>query len=236
MSIFYNRQKSYALLFDGVDDYVKITKNRIINQIGNGDFTLSAMVYALESEQQAYHPQIMSNRQREGTGFLFGFHGKWRESKNKIPFVQYSNTNWIHYPNQPNLLDNQWHHFVARKQWNNITYFADGKQIGAFTSSRIENYSISSENPLLIGWDSVNPSATHFKGKIDELSIWNWALSDAEIRSGMLKSIRGRKPGLIGYWSFNEGSGNVVKDCSGNGNHGTIFGAMWTTGWLSESW
>ncbi|WP_413166521.1 LamG domain-containing protein [Capilliphycus salinus ALCB114379] len=233
MSIFFIRKKSFALLFDGVDDYVEIKNNRIINQIGSGDFTLSAIVYALESEQKL-HPQILSNRQREGTGFLFGFHGRWRGSQNKIPFVQYNNTNWIDYQNQPNLLNNQWHHFVARKYQNNITYFADGKKIASFTSSRIVNYNISSRHPLLIGWDSVNPSATHFKGKIDEVSIWNRALSNAEIQSGMLKSIRGRKPGLISYWSFEEGSGNIVRDYSGNGNHGMIFGAVWTTGWLSE--
>ena len=27
---------------------------------------------------------------------------------------------------------------------------------------------------------------------------------------------------LVGYWKFNEGSGNTVKDYSGNDNHGTF--------------
>ena len=35
---------------------------------------------------------------------------------------------------------------------------------------------------------------------------------------------------LRGFWAFNEGSGNVVHDSSGNGNTGTIHGASWTTG------
>ena len=29
---------------------------------------------------------------------------------------------------------------------------------------------------------------------------------------------------LQGYWNFNEGSGNILNDLSGNGNHGTIHG------------
>lgn len=39
--------------------------------------------------------------------------------------------------------------------------------------------------------------------------------------------------GLVGYWSFNEGSGTVATDFSGRGNHGTLVGdARWTGGKL----
>ena len=37
-------------------------------------------------------------------------------------------------------------------------------------------------------------------------------------------------PGLVGWWSFDEGSGTVAGDSSGNGNTGTIYGATWVTG------
>ncbi|MDY7002906.1 MAG: LamG domain-containing protein [Cyanobacteriota bacterium] len=222
------KQRNYALYFDGVDDYIQVKNTNVINQIGTGDFTFSVQVFALESEQ-VLHPQIMSNRLTERIGFLFGFHGRWRGSENKIPYVQLDRINWIDYPYPPNLLNGQWHHFIARKQGNKVTYFANGKLVASLTNSRIGNYNIASEQPLLIGWDKVNSSQTHFKGKIDELSIWNRALSDAEIESNMLDSLQGNEPGLISYWSFNEGSGNLVKDKSGNDNHGTIFGAVWTT-------
>jgi hypothetical protein len=36
-------------------------------------------------------------------------------------------------------------------------------------------------------------------------------------------------PGLVAAYGFNEGSGTVVTDVSGNGNNGTISGATWTT-------
>ena len=35
--------------------------------------------------------------------------------------------------------------------------------------------------------------------------------------------------GLMAAYGFNEGSGTVVSDVSGNGNNGTISGATWTT-------
>jgi hypothetical protein len=33
---------------------------------------------------------------------------------------------------------------------------------------------------------------------------------------------------LIGYWRFDEGSGAIAYDSSGNGNHATVYGATWT--------
>jgi len=35
---------------------------------------------------------------------------------------------------------------------------------------------------------------------------------------------------LMGYWSFNEGSGTIARDISGKENHGTIHGGTWTNG------
>jgi hypothetical protein len=35
--------------------------------------------------------------------------------------------------------------------------------------------------------------------------------------------------GLVAAYSFDEGSGTVVQDLSGNANHGTVSGATWTT-------
>jgi len=33
--------------------------------------------------------------------------------------------------------------------------------------------------------------------------------------------------GLVAYWNFDEGSGNVLHDVSGNGNDEVIYGAIW---------
>lgn len=36
--------------------------------------------------------------------------------------------------------------------------------------------------------------------------------------------------GLVGWWKFNEGTGNILHDSSGNGNDGKIYGATWIKG------
>jgi hypothetical protein len=40
---------------------------------------------------------------------------------------------------------------------------------------------------------------------------------------------------LVGYWKFDEGSGNIAHDYSGSGNDGTIYGATWTDGRVGKA-
>ncbi|MBT4947290.1 MAG: LamG domain-containing protein, partial [Candidatus Marinimicrobia bacterium] len=69
-----------------------------------------------------------------------------------------------------------------------------------------------------------------FDGNIDEISIWTTALTQEEIQSYMTTSLAGNETGLVGYWNFNEGEGSTLTDLSGNENHGTIVGAIWSEG------
>ena len=88
--------------------------------------------------------------------------------------------------------------------------------------------------------NTTNPSTTKkFYGKMDEVVIWNDALSAAEItalynsgnpltatsNSGNYTSAANVK----GYWRFGENTGTKVHDLSGGGNHGTISGATYVS-------
>jgi hypothetical protein len=41
--------------------------------------------------------------------------------------------------------------------------------------------------------------------------------------------------GLLARWKFDEGSSSTAKDSSGNGNDGTIYGAVWTSGKIGHA-
>ena len=72
----------------------------------------------------------------------------------------------------------------------------------------------------------INYQMTHyFGGYIDDVSIWDFALSQDEIQSYMSCPPTGQEDGLVGYWNFNEGYGDTIYDISGSGNHGVIYGA-----------
>ena len=58
-------------------------------------------------------------------------------------------------------------------------------------------------------------------------------LIGAFILSGVYYSLNAKgeeKKGLVGYWSFDEGKGNIAKDSSKNDNDGKIIGAEWVDG------
>ena len=67
----------------------------------------------------------------------------------------------------------------------------------------------------------------YFSGNINDVTIWNLALTQQEIQSYMTTPPAGSETGLVGYWNFNEGTGTTLTDQTSNGNNGTIYGATW---------
>jgi gliding motility-associated-like protein len=59
---------------------------------------------------------------------------------------------------------------------------------------------------------------------MDELRLWNRSLSADEIRAQMCRKLDGNEPGLIGYWDFDDTSGNTLIDKSPNHFDGLLMG------------
>jgi len=54
-------------------------------------------------------------------------------------------------------------------------------------------------------------------GYYDEIRLWNYARSAAQIQSTWDTTLTGNEPGLVGYWNFNSGSGNDSTAYDNNG-------------------
>jgi hypothetical protein len=65
----------------------------------------------------------------------------------------------------------------------------------------------------------------YFKGEVSEFRIWNRALSDAEVLTSAKRDPGGVGP--VGEWKFDEGSGTMAHDSSGNNGQAVIRGATW---------
>lgn len=76
-----------------------------------------------------------------------------------------------------------------------------------------------STSPVLIGSGHFGQ---YWGGLIDEVRIWNIARTQAQIQAAMNSRLVGDEPGLMGYWPFDEGGGQVAGDASGNGNNGQL--------------
>ena len=70
---------------------------------------------------------------------------------------------------------------------------------------------------------------------ISNCIFWNNTDADLDGCQARYSWVQDTKPqpleGLISRWAFDEGSGTIAHDSVGN-NHGTIYGAQWTTGIL----
>src|SRR5262245_28500637 len=124
---------------------------------------------------------------------------------------------------------NRWSHVAVTYDGTALRLFENSTQV----SSRAITGSIRrTADPLWIG--GSHPYGEYFRGLIDEVRVYDRALSPSEIRAEMSTPIRSaritRAPGLVGAYGFDGGSQTVAADASGKGNAGAITGASFTTG------
>jgi hypothetical protein len=80
-------------------------------------------------------------------------------------------------------------------------------------------------------------ASDYFNGTLDEFRVYNRALSESEIQRiyklTQPKMLAPSNNGLVGYWSFEEGTGTNVGDMSGQGNSCTLGAGMVQSDWIN---
>ena len=153
---------------------------------------------------------------------------------------------------------NVWYHVAG-------VYNASAQTLDIYVNGVLDNGTLSGTIPASQINSAVNVNigrrsgGFYFNGVIDDVRIYNRALSQAEIQADMntpvgtptptptatpstlhatprllrQRLLQHRPPpppvGLVAAYNFNEGSGTTVTDASGNGITGNIIGATWTT-------
>ena len=70
----------------------------------------------------------------------------------------------------------------------------------------------------------------NWEGTVDDLRIWNRALSGPEIVAGMTGTLTGSEPNLVGWWKFDEGYGDQAADWSPSNHIATLVnGPTWVS-------
>jgi hypothetical protein len=218
-----NNSTGKALSFDGSSDYVNLPASAI-----GGAITVEAWVYAKDSHR--YWQRIIDfGNGRINNNIVLGWYG----SSGQMFMENYQGSSTIKLITNEIFPENKWTHVAAVTDSNGNACIYWNGQIKA--SGNIYPVVNTIRYNQYIGKSNWVPPDADFYGLFDEVQIWNKARTQAEIQADMNRQLTGNESGLVGYWNFNEGSGNIVTDSTNNHNNGTVYGATWTTGIVPTS-
>ena len=241
-----------SLSFDGSDDYVEIAANNVLNP--TGDYTVAAW-FKQEGENSNEvaginndYQSIITSRSVSGKT-VHGYMMYLRSSTNALEYWKGTNDNSSFVKNETTSLSTWkangggdpgtpgWNYYVIRFNGSNQTdLFLDGALIKSITSELTMNLQNTSR-PVRIGAGNTNSTPKYwFNGKIDDVAIWDEALTDAEIsalynggETLYAKENYGdysSKDNLVAYYTMDSdnGAGTTLTDDEGN-NDGSFEGA-----------
>jgi hypothetical protein len=114
---------------------------------------------------------------------------------------------------------NTWYHLAGTYDGKLMTAFVNGEEVG---SQRLTGPITIDDSDLMIGkGDPKYSMGEYFQGDLGEIRIWNVARSPEDLQAAMKKRLTGKEPGLVAYWTFDDGT---ARDFSTNGNNGVLDG------------
>lgn len=170
---FNNPNKAYS--FNGTSNFIKVNQSSTL-EFGTGDFTVCSWIQTTSSRGE----RVVSKGECFSTGWVLGH-------TNKILIqLQYRPSSVLIYPtsNNSNYNNGNWHFILLKRQSGTIYIYGDGVLDGN-TVSFPYNLTNTSEY-MTIGRTRESGGAcdnAFHSGKIDDVRIYNRALSDNEIQT-----------------------------------------------------
>jgi hypothetical protein len=215
-------QNSHSLNFNGQSDYIEVTD-------------ASAMI--ANSDQISIMGWVYPRNTNSGWPDFDGFFGFRNELDADFYLLQLDNykvegrlrislNDYFSVVTAPNSISTEtWYHLALVYDGTNLIVYINGIEAGSTSASgQITNVSV----PLKVGRLVFQTTNFDLDGQADEVGLWSVALTAEQIQNYMYADLTGEE-GLVGYWNFNEGSGDTANDASGNDNDGLIYGANWST-------
>ncbi len=175
---------------------------------GSGDYALPSSNLNLNSNTVTLTAWVKRNgAQNDFAGIVFASGGNTNAGIN-IDATHQLRYHWNGdgWPFNSNLIvpNNEWAHVALVITPSNATLYLNGVGATNNAANAIEQF----DTPLAIGSQTSFFGARDFKGQIDEVTIWNTALTQNQIRELMhLTPNPAAQPNLVAYYQFNELSG-----------------------------
>lgn len=190
--------------FDGVDDYITANNQSFITK--NGTYTFSAWIYQEgpgSGQTQTIFQNSLGSSDRNGMSI----------GADNIRFGFYNGSTWS--GASGGISRNVWTHVEGVNNAGSLNLYING----VLQTGTNVPYMADTIDYLFIGKASISGDPHFwdpFKGRIDDIRIFNYARTPAQIAWDYNKG----KP--VAEWRFDECQGGTVHDESGNVNNGTI--------------
>lgn len=230
----YATDPNYALQFDGNTDWVKIN-NKESDIFGNSNWTstksISVWVKPLGPAQ------VCEGSMPSGCKLIVGDRPRfWGIYRGVITIGQYAGLDRIWVWNQDvDTMDvipiiytpGEWIHITLVHANGQLHAYRYGYLAGSRTSGNsigLDDENLPNITEFHIGGGITNAEKVFlFRGVIDEVRVYNRALTGEEIRADLFRELTPTfEPALKAYYRMSNGSGLVLTDDSGNEHHGTL--------------
>ena len=210
-------QTNYSAIFDGVDDSILVNHNNSLN-FGTGDFSIELWFKSAELIESS----ASVIRKKNGSRY---FEIIPSSGNNGFPVFVFGNGATVYHAYGAAQIDNdQWNHLAAVKSGNFIKLCVNGV-VSDSTNLPSQAY-VDNDAAIIMG--AIFESESQSINLLDEVRFWNRALMIEEIENIMATELYGDEQGLVSYWNFNEGEGNLINDLTINSNNGQIYGSDWS--------
>jgi len=230
---------NYALYFDGENDVVKV--GNVVTDYDLLEFwTLEAWIKP-DGIQNRFQPNILGFPWRHPNLELCGNSSNSDCHNLLMPLTQLREISGKYFTiAAKNELDPKdedgWYHIAGSWNNNTLTLLVNGeiqRQINPYDNGFKDNFKCQfphCEEGLQIGGYRIKVengfyNNQFFKGTIDEVRVWKVGRTQQQIQDTMGRVLYGTEPGLLYYWSFDEGWGSLVSSSSANA-FGTLGGGL----------
>lgn len=210
-----------GLSFDGSGDVVTIPDSASLKV--TGDLTVEFWIYPTNIAagrqnivDKAYGGEFAFTQETSGSiSFYYGTAGG-----RATPYQGFGSGGG-------SVVQNNWQHFVLVRNLTSMMlyWYKNGSQIASTSASYSSATASTYDVTIGYGYTGV-----YYNGFISEVRIYNRALTETEISYSYTYKKPMNRAGLVGWWKLDEGQGTTATDSSGNGNTGTISGAIYTQG------
>ena len=212
-------QSGFALSLDGVNDYMEVADHEDLNINIGENFTITLWIKT--SVVDDFYRIVSKRTGGSGAGYeIITQSGVGAYGVNLRSTV---NTNAGPPFGTTPITDGNWHHLAMVVDAENAqaSIFVDGNLEQISNGTAIGSESFSNDVPFILG--ANNTQTLFMNALMDDVRIWQVALSNSEIQNDMSATVVGVEPNLIAVWDFENVSGNLVTEVTGS-HDGVLFG------------